>query len=77
MKYIDLIEYPTIGEVVFPDEPDIVYVNRYVLPRWRHNRIHLFGIVQSSNSIACPSESQSDQPSLHKSPELRLVSFLG
>ena len=34
-KCIDLREYPTIGEVIFPDEPNTVYVNRYALPRFR------------------------------------------
>lgn len=34
-KYIDLTKYPTIGEVIFPDEPNTVYVNRYALPRFR------------------------------------------
>lgn len=38
-KYIDLREYPTIGEVIFPEEPSTVYVNRYALPRFRTFRV--------------------------------------
>lgn len=40
-KYIDLPEFPTIGEVIFPDEPNTVYVNRYALPRFCNFRITL------------------------------------
>lgn len=40
-KGIDLREYPSTGEVIFPDEPNTVYVNRYVLPRFRNFRITL------------------------------------
>ena len=75
MKYIDLIKYPTIGEVVFPDEPNEVYINRYALPRFRRNRQVLFDLVHTSDRVESTLPSWSDPQSLRRSQEPRLVLF--
>lgn len=37
-RTIELAKYPTIGEVVFPDEPNVVYRNKYALPSCKNDR---------------------------------------
>lgn len=75
MMYIDLPKYPTIGEVVFSDEPDIVYINRYALPKFRRNRQVLFDLVHTSDLAESPSQRPSDRQSLRRSKESHLLSF--
>ncbi len=41
-KTIDLARYPTIGEIIFEDEPGTVYINRCALPMFRRYRVTLY-----------------------------------
>ena len=78
MKYIDLPKYPTIGEIVFPDEPNTVYINRCALPICQQDRYYPLQIVCNLGHGKNQSRQWLNDPPLHrKSPELHLVSFQG
>lgn len=38
---IALREFPMFGEIIFPDEPDTVYVNQCATPQAKTRRVHL------------------------------------
>lgn len=75
MKYIDLEKYPTIGEVVFADDPEEVYINRYALPAFARNRQVLFALVHNPDRAENPAQSVIDQPLQRKSSECHLLQF--
>lgn len=63
-RTIELIEYPTIGEVVFPDEPNVVYRNKYVRPRFKHERIYLLVPVEGNANAASARTAATPRPKL-------------
>lgn len=63
-RTIELAKYPTIGEVVFPDEPNVVYRNKYVLPRFKHERIYLLVPVEGNANAASARTAATPRPKL-------------
>lgn len=63
-RTIELAWYPTIGEVVFPDEPNVVYRNKYVLPRFKHERIYLLVPVEGNANAASARTAATPRPKL-------------
>lgn len=63
-RTIELAWYPTIGEVVFPDEPNVVYRNKYVLPRFKHERIYLLVPVEGNANAASARTAATPRPNL-------------
>ena len=63
-RTIELAWYPTIGEVVFPDEPNVVYRNKYALPRFKHERIYLLVPVEGNANAASTRTAATPRPKL-------------
>lgn len=73
MRYIDLVEYPTVGEIVFPDEPETIYINRFALPMCRHDRLAVAEPAKILRAAAYPAQLPLDLLSHRRSSILHLV----
>lgn len=63
-RTIELAKYPTIGEVVFPDEPNVVYRNKYALPSCKNDRYYPLMPVEGNANAASARTAATPRPRL-------------
>ena len=63
-RTIELAKYPTIGEVVFPDEPNVVYWNKYALPSCKNDRYYPLMPIEGNANAASARTAATPRPKL-------------
>lgn len=63
-RTIELAKYPTIGEVVFSDEPNVVYRNKYALPSCKNDRYYPLMPIEGNANAASARTATTPRPKL-------------
>lgn len=63
-RKIKLAKYPTIGEIIFPDEPNVIYQNEYALPSCKHDRYCPLMRVKGNVGVAPARTATAPRPKL-------------